>query len=202
MYKKKISIALNNLNDADLQVKAEHIVDCLTNNAFFTTPSPTLAEVKTVLQEFTTATAKAKDRSRVDIIIKNEKREKLLNLLKTLALYVQLEGENNETALGSSGFTLHKTPQPIGILPKPKNFTVKAVHPGAIKVSLSAIYGAKMYLYEYRVKGQEAWQGITDTKSTMLFSNLTKANEYEFRVLPMGANSERVYSDILSSIVL
>jgi len=202
MNKKKISIALYRLNDASLQVKAEHIIESLTNNVHFTTPTPTLAEVRTALQQFTVALAKAKERAKLDVVIKNERREQLLNLLKTLALYVQLEGENNETALASSGFTLHKTPQPVGILAKPKNFTVSAIHPGAIKASISTVYGAKAYLYEYRIKGETTWQGINDTRTTMLFSNLTKGAEYEFRVVGIGVHPERVFSDVLASIVL
>jgi hypothetical protein len=202
MNKKKISIALYRLSDANLQVKAGHIIDSLTNNEYFTTPTPPLSEVRTALQDFTTATAKAKDGSRYDVVIKKEKRETLLTLLRTLALYVQLEGENNETALASSGFTLHRAPQPIGILPKPKNFKVTPIHPGAIKVSMSAVYGAKLYIYEYRIKGETAWQVVTDTRATMLFTNLTKAMEYEFRAVAIGVNPERVYTDVLSSIVL
>lgn len=202
MYNKKISVTLYKLNDADLHVKAEYIINCLTNNVYFTNPSPSLAQVKTALQEFSTAITKAKYKSSLDIIIKKEKRDHLLILLKSLALYVQLTGENNETALNSSGFTVNKDPQPIGILPKPTNFRIKAMHPGAIKVSLRAIYGAKMYLYEYRIKGETTWQSLSSTRVNVLVTNLTKSAEYEFRVLPMGASLERVYSDVLSSVVL
>lgn len=202
MYKKKISVDLNRLNDAALQIKAEHVIECLTDNEYFTTPTPPLSEVKIALAEFTAAANKAQDRSKFDVAVKNEKREVLLDLFKSLALYVQLEGKNNEAALTSSGFTLQKTPQPIGILDKPKNFKVTPIHPGAIKVSMSVVYGAKSYVYEYRIKGETTWQIVNDTRANILFTNLTKAMEYEFRAVAIGVNPERVYSDILSSIVL
>ena len=59
-----------------------------------------------------------------------------------------------------------------------------------------------MYIYEYRIKGETAWQVVTDTRASMLFTNLTKAMEYEFRAVAIGVNPERVYTDVLSSIVL
>lgn len=201
MNKKKVSIDLNRLNDADLQLKAEYIIACLTNNEYFINPYPSLTEIKTVLHDFSDAVTKAQDRSRVDIAIRRSKRESLLVLLKSLAMYVQLTGDNDEVALLSSGFTLHKTPQTIGMLPKPINFKVTPVYQGAIKVSMKAIYGAKAYLYEYRIKGETIWQSISNTRATMLFTNLTRATEYEFRATAIGANPDRVYSNILSGIV-
>lgn len=202
MTKKKISINLNNLNDAALQVKAEHIIDSLTNNEYFTSPTPSLSEVQTALQEFTTAVVKAKEGARVDVSIKNDKKKILVSLLRTLALYVQFEGDSNETALTSSGFTLQKTPQPIGILAKPKNFKVVSLHPGAVKISMATVYGAKSYVYDYRVKGETTWQSINDTRANIIISNLTKVTEYEFRAVAIGVNPERVYSDVLTAVVL
>lgn len=202
MFSKKILISFSTLSDAELQVKAQSVLDALTDNPFFTNPSPSLTDVKTALQDFVAATSKAKNRDKVDVIIKKQKKEELAALLKTLALYVQLEGQNNEEALASSGFTLKKEPQTIGVLPKPKTFTVTPMHPGTIKINISAVYGAKVYLYEYRIKGEKDWQSHTNTKTSVFLNNLTKATEYEFKVVAIGANTERVYSDIISSVVL
>ena len=202
MAKKKISITFSNLNDAALQVKAEHIIESLTNNEYFTSPTPSLTEVQAALQEFTTAAVKAKEGARLDVSIKNDKKQILVSLLRTLALYVQFEGENNESALISSGFTLQKIPQPIGVLAKPKNFKVVSLHPGAVKVNMATVYGAKSYVYDYRVKGETTWQAINDTRVSILITNLTKATEYEFRAVAIGVHPERVYSDVLSAVVL
>ena len=202
MNKIKITTALYKLSDASLQVKTEHIITCLTNNEYFTTPSPPLAEVKAALQTFVDATAIAQNRSKYDVLIKNNKRDMLLLLLKNLSLYVQLEGSENEMALASSGFSIQKAAEPVGILAKPQNFKLIPMHPGAIKASIDKVYGAKMYLYEYRVKGETLWQNITDTRTTVLFSNLNKVTEYEFRAVALGANPERVYTDVLTSAIL
>lgn len=202
MKKSKITIALYKLSDANLQVKTEHIIQCLTNNEYFSTPSPPIAEVKVALKEFIDANAIALNRSKLDVSIKNDKRQALLFILKKLATYVQTEGEDNETALISSGFTLQKISEPIGVLPKPNNFKVSPTHPGAIKVSIDKVYGATMYLYEYRIKGKTAWQGITDTRTSTTFTNLNNVTEYEFRVVALGTNKDRIYTDILSSTVL
>lgn len=202
MNKIKIITALYKLTDAGLQVKAEHIIKCLTHNEYFTNPTPSLAEVKTALQEFASAMAIAQNRSKYDVLIKNNKRKMLLLLLKNLSLYIQLEGSENEMALASSGFSIQKAPEPIGVLAKPKNFKLVPMHPGAIKVSIDKVLGAKMYLYEYRIKGETLWQNLTDTRTTVLFSNLNKVTEYEFRAVALGANPERVYTDVLTSTIL
>lgn len=202
MSKRKILITFSKLSEAELQLKADFIIKNLTNNPYFATPTPSLAEVEAALDDFNVALLKAKEGAKVDIAIKNNKKTILLNLLKDLALYVQLEGKGDEAALISSGFTLQKLPQPVGILAKPKNFKVMNLHPGITKLSLSSIYGSRMYLYEYRALNSTTWESTTDTKTTVLLNNLTKGTEYEFRVAGMGASPDRVYSDTVTGFAL
>jgi hypothetical protein len=201
--KTKISIALARLNDANLILKTEVILSALTNNNYFPTPTPSLASINTILVDFKTACTKVKkDGSKLELVEKNEKRNQLLKLLNNLGLYVQLEGNDNEMALASSGFTLQKKPQPVGVLEKPKNFVVIPLYTGSIKLKIKAINGAKSYQYEYRKKTENTWQSIVNTKAYITIYQLESGVEYEFRVAGVGAVTTRVYSDIISSFIL
>lgn len=195
-------MSLVKLSDANLILKAELIIDSLTNNSYFTAPVPDLASVQDALQNFKTAVVQAKEGGKTEALIKNDRRTTLLNLLNSLALYVQLESNGNDVILSSSGFSLYKTPQPVGILPKPESFTVQAGYTGTIKLKLKRIYGAKTYQYEYRKKGETIWLVQTHTKSDLIINQLTSGEAYEFRVAGIGTKVERVYSDIITSFVL
>lgn len=202
MKKVKIITSFGKYNDANLEQKAELILNSLENNSFFTTPTPPLTELRTAVEAFDLAIIKAKEGGKTEQLERENKRKELLALLDKLALYVQFEGDGNDVALASSGFSLSKTPQPVGILPKPQRFTVTPKTPGIIILSLKAIYGAKSYQYEYRKKGDEVWLIKTETKPKLLISNLESGTEYEFKVTGIGTNPQRIYSDVLNSFVL
>ena len=202
MNKAKIIMDLSKLSNPNLKQKTEVIISSLTNNTYFQNPVPTLASVEIALQEFNTADINMKEGGKVEQVIKKEKRKQLLGLLSNLALYIQFEGSENEVALASSGFSLYKTKQPIGILPKPKNFTATATNVGMIKLKLQAIYGAKSYQYEYKKVSDTVWQTVVHTKSDILLTQLTSGSAYEFKVAGIGSHAERIYSDTLTSFIL
>ena len=202
MTKTRIVTSFNKYNDADLEQKAELIVSSLEDNAYFTDIIPPLEVLKTAVEAFDLAIVKAKEGGKTEMLERNNKRNDLIALLDKLALFVQMQGDGNDVALASSGFSLSKTPQPIGILPKPREFTVSAPNVGSISLKLKAIYGAKTYQYEYRRKGDETWTVQTHTKPILLLTDLESGTAYEFRVTGVGSNPQRVYSDVLSSYVL
>lgn len=198
----KILTSFTGYNNAALIQKAEFIVKSMTDNASFETPIPALTDIKTAIDTFGTAIAKAEEGGKTDRLVRDQKRTDLVALLKKLALYVQMESNNDEVVLASSGFTLRKTPEPIGILEKPRNFTLVPLNKGMIKASLNAIYGAKSYLFEYRRVGDQLWTVIAHTRSSLLLNSLDSGHEYEFRVAGVGAASQRVYSEMVRSFVL
>ena len=202
MVKSKIITSFSRYNDAELEQKAELILNSMEGNSFFETPFVKLSELDTAIKAFDLAIIKAKDGGKVEMLERNNRRKELTALLDKLALYVQLMGEGNDVALVSSGFSLSKTPNPIGVLPKPQGFTVTAKNPGTITLKLKAVHGAKSYQYEYRKKGDSGWIIVADTKHMLTLTTLESGVGYEFRVTGIGANTQRVYSDILSSFIL
>lgn len=202
MFKNKVITSFSKLSDGELEQKAELIFDSLTGNENFPEPIPSLTSLRGVLSQFDLTIVKAKEGGRTEQILKNSKRRELTDMLNNLALYVQLQGDGNEAILASSGFSLSRPPQPIGMLDKPQNFSVSPNNPGMVKLNLKAIYGAKSYRFEYRKKTEESWEVTVSTKSGLLLTGLESGVAYEFRVAGVGTNTQRIYSDILSSFIL
>jgi hypothetical protein len=203
MKKVDINTSFSKYNDPELVLKAMLIFNSMTGNLNFATPEPTLAEVKAAADALDAAIVEAKEAAtKTKILARENKREVLTGLLKRLSLYVKLTALDDAEVLASSGFSLGKTPEPVGVLAKPQNFTVEAVQVGTVKLSIKAINGANSYQYENRKKGTEAWDVLVDTKSKVTLTGLESGTLYEFRVTGIGTAAQRVYSDVLSSFVL
>jgi len=202
MKKMNIVTSFSRYNNAGLVLKAEFIVSSMTGNIYFATPDPTLAEVKNAAEALDTAIVEAQDGIKAKILARENKRGLLIDLLKKLSLYVRLTAQDNDEALASSGFTLTKIPESIGILAKPQDFKIEPENIGGIKLSLKTIKGANSYQYEYRKNDTEAWTILVDTKSKVLITGLESGGHYEFRVTGIGTATQRVYSDVIGSFIL
>ena len=120
-------------------------------------------------------------------------------LLKQLASYIQLVSGDDVAMMLSSAFPVSKLPTPIGPLPKPSFFEAEITGKGMIRLTVNAIYGAKLYKYQYKQVGATDWQEETISKSKLLLTGLESGKEYAFRVLPMGASEVREFSDEITS---
>ena len=202
MKKVDILTSFSRYSNHSLVLKAKLIVTSMTGNSYFATPDPTLADIKAAAEALETAIVEAKEGTKAKILAREDRYALLVKLLTTLALYVKFTAKGNEQALASTGFSLSKKPEPIGVLTKPQNFRIEPNDIGAIKLSVKTIYGANGYQYEYRKKGEVEWNFLMDTKSKVLLTGLESGVQYEFRVTGMGTVAQRVYSDIVSSFIL
>ena len=197
-----ILTSFSRYRDAELDQKAHFIIDSMTGNAHFPDPVPAIADITTANDEYIAARSAAETGDREAVSIKNQKREALEYLLGKLALYVEATANDDEAILLSSGFSLKKSPTPVGILSKPENFSAHATEAGMVMLRLKAIHGADSYQYEYRIAGDPQWIIRVDSKSSLLLTGLQSGSAYEFRVAGIGTNPERVYSNVLQSYVL
>ena len=202
MSRIKIITSFGKYSDANLEQKAELIADSMTNNANFEDPVPAIADLKEATIAFDESIIKAKEGGKREQLMRDDKRKELIVLLDKLSLYVHMKADGDNAALASSGYTLSKIPEAIGILAKPQNFMVRPQNAGTIKLSIRTIRGAKSYQYEYRKKGDTLWEISVHTKTMLLIPNLQSGQQYEFRVTAIGTATQRVYSDIISSYVL
>lgn len=202
----KVITSFQRYKDTDLNQKAQHIVDSLTGNAQFPTPIPSLTDLQTAITAYATALAKAVDGSKQDTVIKNQARDTVETLLSKLALYVQLNGNDDPAIILSSGFDISKPRTPIGVLPKPTGFIVSAgKEKGSIDISLNAIAGAVSYQYEQTdapVTATSVWTVTVNTSAGITIHHLQSGKEYAFRAAGVGSDPTRVYSDVITSFVL
>ncbi len=108
---------LNRNSDAELINDITVIILAVGNNAtIYATPTPTLTEMQTALDNFQTGVAVAKDGGRSATSAKNNLRRGLVGLVRQLASYVQVACNNDLTSLMLSGFPTHKpTRSRIGV---------------------------------------------------------------------------------------
>ena len=203
MKKIRIVTGFLRLPQTKLLQKAQMILQCMTGNANFPTPTPDLAALSAAITDY--AAALANPASKANTALKNQLRAALIALLNQLALYVQMNGNNDETILLSSGYSLSKTKQPVGVLPKASNFKAVPLHNCMVKLSNQKITGADSYSYSYTttpVTEASTWTSINSTKAKLVVSNLTSGSCYAFRVAGIGANPTIVNSDVITSYVL
>ena len=203
----KIATNFARYRDGDLADKAQHILNCMNDNAAYPTPVPDLTDVQLLVTQYTTALANLGNTGKQGTLIKDQFRESLEELLNTLALYVQSTGGSNIVVLQSSGYDLQKGKGgPIGVLAKPANIkVVPGPVPGSIKFSLDTIVGANTYLYQYAetpVNGNTIWQSDYSSKSSYVIDDLTSGKEYAFRVCGIGTDPTLVFSDVITTYVL
>ena len=195
-----------NYSDTELGVTATNITDNMTDNLHFTTPIPSLIEVKATTTSYLAALAKAEKGSQDDTVIKNSWRTKLESQLKDLGLYVQLTSKGDAVVISSSGFYVNKKPSAVGPLPKPENVVVKSgANKGTVLVSCDAISSAGFYEYEYAEVtpgGILSWVHKTCTKHKLLIEGLTSGKQYVFRIAGAGSDPSRIWSEEITTYVI
>ena len=200
----RVKVNFGTYTDSGLYQKSEHILQSMTGNPNFASPTPALTVLQTAITKYSAALGKVVDGTKQDTVLKNQARQELESLLHDLGLYVQLNGQNDEAILASSGFDSSKTPAPVGILAKPTGFGADVNQAkGCIDLWLDSINGARSYLYEYTetpVTAASAWRVLGDTATSITISGLDSGKEYAFRVTGIGSDPTRVYSDIVTKV--
>lgn len=199
----KVATGFTAYAQTKLLQKAQQIVQCLTNNVNFPNPVPALTAVSDAITAYETTLTNVP--GPINTKAKLVARNALTTLLNQLAMYVQMHSNNDTAIMLTSGFSLTKMPQPIGVLPKPENFKVLPLHNSRVKLSLKKIFGADSYCFEYAsapVSQDSNWASILSTKANTIVSDLNSGSQYVFRVSGVGSNPVTVYSDEVTSYIL
>ena len=118
---------------------ANGVVEGMTGNASFPTPSPALATVTAAITDLQNAETAALARTKGAAATRDAKRAVLITLLQSLRMYVQSiadqNGENAPSIIKSAGLAVKKTatrpPRVFAALPGAISGTVKIVAPSA-----------------------------------------------------------------------
>jgi hypothetical protein len=199
-------LSSNRYTDADLNVKAGHIVTSMTDNANFQNPNPALEVVSTANTDYKEGLDKSQSGNKSDTVNKNNLRATLVLLLQQLADFVQTASGGDEAIILTSGFDVTKKPSTVGVLDKPDNFKiVMGANKGSVVASCDVVNHAQFYEFEY-VEGtptaSSVWIKLTSTKHKLLIENLVSGKEYTFRVAGAGSDLSRVWSNTITTFVV
>ena len=198
----KILVNFSQFTIAKLISKAQTVIASLTGNPDITTPQPTPAQLQTGLTELITAKDAAETGGKQAREIREQKRVAMVSLLKQEAAYVSMIANGDVAIMLGAGFDVSKIPSPIGPLPKPEKFVVCSPQKGWLQLSLKRIKGAGNYQFEYKKVGDAEWTIVCSQKAKMIITGLDSASQYIGRVLPIGASTDRTYSDEITAVVI
>lgn len=203
----QLTINEKDQTDVQLMQTAEQIATKMANEAvLFPTPIPALTVLNAALTTFRNSATEAAYRDTRAIMIRKQKREELVYVLKELGKYVDTIAGNDDTIVLAAGFNIRKTNTSYnGFVPKAQRLIAEPDQVGSGRVNLktTAWAGARMYEYQYRHKGSELeWTSQLSSKSTCIIEGLETFREYEFRVTYIGIDPTPNYSDVTSSFVL
>ena len=108
----KIVMPFGRLSGPKLLTKSLDISASMVGNAFFPTPTPTLATIDGAIDLFQSALIAAASRDRAQVILINRARVELIANLKALGNYVTFTADGNSAMIGSTAFDTRKLPQP------------------------------------------------------------------------------------------
>lgn len=198
-----IKFSYTSFSNNDLLEKAKHISEKLTDNTNFQTLVPTLADLNAAITAFEQAKELAVDSSSSNRIARNYRRKELLELLRRLAIYLDLQVNGNRELLATTGFDLRaetRTPTEMAAV---KDLVVSSVLNNRLHIKFKKVKAAKSYTLEYRVVGDELWQMKTTPYVSNVLEGLHAGKEYEVRVYGVNkSNSLPIYSTTVRSFVL
>ncbi len=199
----KVATSFGSYGQTNLLRKAQQILQSLTDNPNFPTIAPSLNMLSVAIDAF--GATLANQPSKTNTAAKKVARDALTSALNQIAMNVQMISLTDVTMMLSSGYSLTKSPQPVGVLSKPENFKVLPLYNGSAKLSLKKIDGADSYCFEYTsapVSEESSWASILSTKANAVVSGLNSGSRYVFRVAGVGSNPTTVYSDEVTSYIL
>ncbi len=202
----KIKDGFSQLTDNNLSAETETILNQMTANAVdYPVPSPPLATIATAKGVFDAD--KAFKGGPAQTALKNQSRADLIALLKLEALYVQKTCGNDLAKALRSGYKTRAPRHPVGVLPPPLNFQLKAgKNTGWIEASMKS-YGSKAHSYVYRYSQDgstdpETWSIVTSTSANKTIMRLIALKLVFVQGAGVGTSTTLVWSSTRSIGVL
>jgi hypothetical protein len=179
------------------------IVNGMTGNAYFPTPSPALATVETATSDLQTAETVAQTRAKGAVAQRNAKQQALVSLLEQLRTYVQSTAdaspENGPAIIQSARLALRKTP-----VRKALGFHAKAGSvSGSVKVVAPAAARRASYEWQYSTDGGKTWVTMPSTlQAKTSLSGLTPQTTIQLRYRAVLKGGEGDWSQAVSYVVV
>lgn len=205
--KKALSLTngFSQMSDSKLLTRSYQIIDAMTDNANFPAPVPSLEVVSHTIDEFFKAVNLSKDGDRLQIALKNQKREAVIFSLHQWSDYVLFTSNGDNAIAMSSGFSIGKSPSPAPPITRPENLRiVSGDNSGELFSKVNRVINGLIYLHQYatdEMVQQQNWQSVPSSKTSCIIANLQPGTKYNCRVAVLGAKGQMLYSDEISRIV-
>lgn len=204
----KIKLNFSRLSLPEKIARAQQIVDALTGNASFPTPTPPLAGITTAINNLDTAFAAAlaaRQTAKEKTSDQNVKEDALDKLVSQIAAYVESVAVDDEVMVQSAGMDIKSVGSASSDTPlQPQSLTPSAGdHDGEIDLSWEPVSGAKSYVVERSVDPPTPASYAHDavvTKSKHTAAGLTSGTRYWFRVAAVNNNGQSGWSDPATKI--
>ena len=186
--------------------KTATLLEWMTNNTKYPTPTPALNVIQTAFDAYKLAVAEAAQGGREKTAARNARRAELASLLRQLANYVSSTANGDLETLISSGFPIQKVVRPpIGLLPAPDAPNVSQGElSGTLRAVISPVNGASAY--NWRVALASAPTVYVQTAQTTggrnTFAGLTPGQTYNVEANAVGAAGVSDWSDAGSLMVI
>ena len=160
-----------------------HIVQCMTNNSWFPSPSPDLNTVSGHLDALETAQTQAKTRTVGAAAARDLKKKEVEDDLTALKAYVHSIVLKNTSAAVAIILSAGMSPKTFGIRTKLPLEALMGSVPGQVLLRAKAAGKRVAYEWQYSADSGKTWQaiGITTDADTSI-DGLTEGAMYMFRV--------------------
>jgi hypothetical protein len=166
------------------------ILTCMSENTdIYPNPSPPLAQVQAALDDFVNCIAAKVDGGRTATLAKATSRKVLTDLVRKLAIYVQMACQGDLSNLEKSGFPKHKpVRQAVGLMPRPQGLWVKhGPQLSQLTAGVKPVPGVVNYNWRITAQLPGAVPVIEqDTASTHTFKKLTGGVNYIIEACVLG----------------
>jgi len=196
------------LKDDELLVLVNTINRAMSNNSSYSTPEPSLANVRVIINEFSSKLSIAKKRgSPEDTALKNESRLRLLDTLKRLSYYVNITAEGKLSVVLSSGFPIHSISYGTFIPIAPTGLTLKDGRlSGQVRIDFDKQKGILIYEFCYRMVDLEQerdWEDhlMTTSSKGNIIGALIVGQVYEVKVRAINRKGIGDWSSVVNWMV-
>ena len=185
-----VSLTFAQFADSELDDFVAGIIENMTGNTSFTTPTVSMAALGTGKTNFQNGMADTAQGGTAATAAKNAARETLLGLLRQEAIYVQGACNNDLAVLLSSGFSAASTNHAQSPLETPSILKILNEASTQLVLRVTPITNAKAYEIRYSTT-PGAWQpgGISTQARHIIVEGLTPGTVYTISVRAIGGST-------------
>jgi len=206
MKKFKVKLVLGTRGVANKVEFGRTVHSAMNTNPLFTTPSPTLAMLKTATDNLETAFTARASGAHLAVAQMHLAEEVFDTVMTALGAYVDNVAQGAEDVILSAGMETRKQRSRVGIPAKVENLRGRALDVmGMIALRWKSVYGKKSYNVYMKLDGEpdSMYKLVAQpTKANITFKDLESAKYYWFRVEAVGADGIGALSDGAKSIAL